>query len=126
MIKKIKSKKILYLIMAFGGLLAGFLNGLFGSGGGTIIVPFMEEVLDIDEHKSHATAILIIFVFTLISLFFYVKGGNINFKTAIPVSIGGVIGGFLGAKLLKKLSGKIIRIIFGSFMIAAAIRIFFK
>lgn len=108
-----------------GGLVTGFLNGLFGSGGGTVIVPFMEEVLNTDEHKSHATAILIIFCYTLVSLFFYAKGKKLDLALAVKVSLGGIAGGILGARLLKKLSGKAIRKIFGIFMIAAAVRMFF-
>lgn len=107
-----------------GGLVTGFLNGLFGSGGGTVIVPFMEEVLNTDEHKSH-TAILIIFCYTLVSLFFYAKGKKLDLALAVKVSLGGIAGGILGARLLKKLSGKAIRKIFGIFMIAAAVRMFF-
>ncbi len=117
--KIIKNKK---LLTAVGGLAAGFLNGLFGSGGGTVIVPFLEEFLDQDEHASHATAILIILCFTIISLFFYGYRNHLDYPLALTVSIGGVVGGFIGAKLLKKLSGNVIRKIFGSFMILAAIR----
>ena len=94
---------------AIGGIITGFLNGLFGSGGGTVVVPFMEEFLDIDEQKSHATAILIILSFTIISLFFYARQGNLDVSLSLKVSAGGVVGGVLGAKLLKRLSGKIIR-----------------
>ena len=61
-----KLKKHKSLLYAVGGLTAGFFNGLFGSGGGTIIVPFLEEFLDQDEHTSHATAILIILGFKII------------------------------------------------------------
>lgn len=111
-----------FLISAVGGVVAGFLNGLFGSGGGTVIVPFLEEFLDQDEHKAHATAILIILSFTIISLFFYGYRNHLPYELAIKTSVGGVVGGLLGAKLLKKLSGSWIRKIFGSFMILAAIR----
>ncbi len=110
------------LLSAMGGLVAGFLNGLFGSGGGTVIVPFLEEFLDQDEHKSHATAILIILAFTIVSLFFYGSRENFPYAVAFQASFGGVIGGLIGAKLLKKLSGSVIRKIFGGVMIAAAIR----
>ncbi len=109
-------------ISAIGGLGAGFLNGLFGSGGGTVIVPFLEKFLDQDEKHSHATAILIILGFTIVSLFFYGGRGHLDFALALKVSIGGVLGGFIGAKLLKKLSGGAIHKIFGACMIAAAIR----
>ena len=105
-----------------GGLLAGFFNGLFGSGGGTIIVPFLEEFLDQDEHTSHATAILIILFFSVVSLFFYGQKNYLNYSLAIYVSLGGVVGGLVGAKALKKLSGPTIRKIFGGFMLIAAVR----
>ena len=115
-----KSKKI--LINIFGGLLAGFLNGLFGSGGGTLIVPFMTEFLKIEEKKAHATAILVILSFSLISIIFYGINSMLNFKLALYTSFGGVLGGFLGAKLLSKFSDKIIRKVFGGFIIIAALK----
>ena len=39
------------------GLVTGFVNGLFGSGGGTLVVPAMERFLCVETHKAHATAI---------------------------------------------------------------------
>lgn len=114
-----------YVIYSVGGLLAGFLNGLFGSGGGTVIVPFLEECLNQEEHTSHATAILIILGFTIVSLFFYGFSGTLDIKLALWVSSGGVLGGFIGAKLLKKLTGPVIRKIFGAFMLVAAFRMVF-
>lgn len=120
--KKIKNRK---LICAIGGSISGFFNGLFGSGGGTVIVPFLEIFLKLDPKKSHATAILIIFVYTLVSLFFYGFSGQLDFFLALKVSSGGVIGGLIGAKLLNKLSFSAIHKIFGAFMIIAAIRMVF-
>ncbi len=114
-----RNKKVIAVV---GGLTAGFLNGLFGSGGGTVIVPFLEEFLDQDEHTSHATAILIILCFTIVSLFFYGRNGQLDYLLALKVSSGGVVGGFIGAKLLKKLSGNAIRKIFGVCMLVAAVR----
>lgn len=117
--KHFKNKK---LISVIGGLAAGFLNGLFGSGGGTVIVPFLEEFLEQDEHKAHATAIFIILCFTVVSLFFYGYRGGLSWRVALYASCGGVVGGFLGAKLLKKLSGPFLRKLFGAFMMIAAFR----
>ena len=50
------------------GLVTGFANGLFGSGGGTIVVPAMERFLGEEEHKAHATAIAVILPLSLLSL----------------------------------------------------------
>lgn len=122
-IKTSKKKRLLFC--AAGGIVAGFLNGLFGSGGGTIIVPFLETFLKVDPKKSHATAILIILGFTLVSLLFYGFSGTLDFSLALKVSVGGVIGGFLGAKLLGKLTFSAIHKIFGIFMMIAAVRMVF-
>ncbi len=118
-------KKKHSLICAAGGIISGFLNGLFGSGGGTVIVPFLEIFLKLDPKKSHATAILIIFIFTLVSLGFYGFSGRLDFSLALKVSIGGVLGGLIGAKFLNRLSFNSIHKIFGIFMIIAAVRMVF-
>lgn len=104
------------------GAVTGFANGLFGSGGGTIVVPCMERFLDIEEHKAHATAIAIILPLSLLSLAFYVWKTDVLWTVALYASLGGVVGGYIGAKLLNKLSGVWLHRIFGLFMIIAAVR----
>ena len=42
------------------GSFTGFINGLFGSGGGTLLVPILNNILGVEEHTSHATALAII------------------------------------------------------------------
>lgn len=104
------------------GLLAGIVNGLFGSGGGVIVVPALTAFFSFEQYKAHATAIAIILPITLVSSFFYIKGKYIDFNIAIWVAIGGIIGGFIGAVLLKKIPSRILRIAFGAFMLIAAAR----
>ena len=104
------------------GAITGFANGLFGSGGGTIVVPCMERFLNVEEHKAHATAIAIILPLSLLSIAFYIWKTDVLWSVALYASLGGVIGGFIGAKLLNKLSGIWLHRIFGIFMIVAAIR----
>lgn len=118
--KKLFKNKI--FLLTAGGFLAGFFNGLFGSGGGTVIVPFFEGFLEQEEHTSHATAILVILFFTIVSLFFYGGRNHLPYLLAVKTAAGGVLGGLFGAKLLKKLSGSVIRKIFGAFMLLAAAR----
>lgn len=108
------------------GIATGFANGLFGSGGGTILVPAMEKFLGLEEHKAHATAISIILPLSLISLGVYWWGENILWQTALFGGVGGVFGSFIGAKLLGKLSGVWLHRIFGGFMILAGIRMVFS
>lgn len=107
------------------GLVAGVLNGLFGAGGGSIAVPAMEIFLKTDEKKSHATAIAIILMLSAVSSFFYIRRGFFDFNLWIPVTIGGIAGGLAGAALLNKISKRLLKIIFGSLIMATAVKMFF-
>lgn len=110
------------IISAILGIITGFLNGLFGSGGGTILVPGLEKFLKFEEHKAHATAIAIILPLSILSTFIYLKDANLEYLKVIVISIGGMIGGYLGAKFLKKIPGKWLHKIFGLFMLIASWR----
>lgn len=107
------------------GVCVGFCNGLFGSGGGIIAVPAMEKLLGAEEHKAHATAIAVILPLTVVSLIPYIFKGFFDFTLAWQTSLGGIIGGVIGAVLLKKLSAPLLKKVFGVFIIAAAVRTWF-
>lgn len=104
------------------GLVTGFLNGLFGAGGGSVVVPAMEKFLDIDEKKSHSTAIAIILLMSLVSSATYIYRSYFDFKLWLFVSIGGIAGGFVGAKLLNKIPKKWLKIIFGAVICVTALK----
>lgn len=107
------------------GLLTGFFNGLFGSGGGTIVVPAMVFLLGVSEQKAHSTAIAVILPLSIISSYVYMQNHLVDWNLAFKVSIGGVIGGIIGAKILCRFSDNMLRKIFGVSMIVAAIRMVF-
>lgn len=106
------------------GIVTGFANGLFGSGGGTIVVPAMERFLNVEEHKAHATAIAVILPLSVLSLIIYLWKTDVAavWQLALWASAGGLAGGLVGAKLLAKVSGLWLHRIFGAFMLAAAVR----
>lgn len=105
------------------GLITGLANGLFGSGGGTIAVPAMILLLDAEDHAAHATAISIILPLTVVSAFFYITHQYVDWGLTLKVTIGGVSGGYIGAKLLNICPSNILRKIFAVFMILAAFRL---
>jgi len=104
------------------GIVTGVVNGLFGSGGGTIAVPAFERFLDMPTHKSHATVIALILPLSILSAFIYCREIDIEWSNVIAVSAGGIVGGYMGAAMLKKISSKWLNRIFGAFMIVAAVR----
>ena len=60
------------------------------------------------------------------SSFFYYKGNYIDWKLAILCAIGGTIGGYIGANILKKIPEKTMKIVFILFIIYAAYNMIFK
>lgn len=120
---KDKKKLTKYAIVGFA---TGICNGLFGSGGGTVAVPFMERLLGVEEHKAHATAIAIILPLTLISAGLYIYKGYFDFPLSWQTSLGGVAGGLMGAYLLKKVPSVWLKKIFGVFIMFSALRMVIK
>ena len=100
------------------GLVTGFANGLFGSGGGTIVVPAMERFLGEEEHKAHATAIAVILPLSLLSLGVYLwkadlgavwriafwasAGAALSERSCCSVSAGCGCTAFLGHSCLRR------------------------
>ena len=107
------------------GSFTGFLNGLFGSGGGTLLVPILNNILKVEEHKSHATALAVIIILSTTSSVIYISKGTYDIDLTVQAAIGSIIGGIIGAKLLSKITGKLLRIGFGVVMIIAAFRMVF-
>ncbi len=98
------------------GLLAGIISGLFSTGGGMILVPAFIYMLKINPTKARGTSVFCILPMVIVSSFFYFKGNFINWNEAILCAIGGAIGGFFGAKLLKKIPETTMKIIFTLFL----------
>lgn len=99
------------------GVLAGIVSGLFSTGGGMILVPAFIHLLELEDTKARGTSVFCILPMVVTSSFFYYKGNYINWKIAFLCAIGGSIGGYVGAKLLKKLPEKTLKIAFTIFLI---------
>lgn len=121
--KENKMPKIKIILL---GLCTGFLSGLFASGGGLIAVPGLIYFVKTEEKEARAIAIFSILPMVLTSMFFYNKAGNIDLRMGILCGIGGLIGGWTGANILKKISDKYLSLIFIIFLIWAAILTFIK
>lgn len=82
-----------------------------------ILVPAFVYLLHLESTKARGTSLCCILPMVLTSSFFYYKGNYIDWKIAIFCAIGGSIGGYIGAKLLKKISERILRIVFTIFLV---------
>lgn len=104
------------------GIVIGSLTGFFGSGGGILAVPFLENT-GLEPQNAHSTSIAITLPLSIISSFFYFNGGSLDISQALKYVPLGIIGALVGAKLLSKISGKLLRKIFAIVMIIAGVRL---
>ena len=125
-VKKRQNNRLKDVMICVGmGAISGAVNGLFGGGGGMIVVPMLSKFLRYEQKKSHATAILIILPLSIFSGLLYCVFGNFNFTVGLPVVVGVVVGGIIGALLLSKLSSKWVAVIFSVIMAIAGCKMLF-
>ena len=107
------------------GFCGGLVTGLFASGGGMILVPCFMYFLHMKDKTSRATAAFCILPWVIVSSFFYYKNNYFDFKIGIYCALGGILGGILGAKLLKKASTKYLQLLFLAFLCYASFKLIF-
>lgn len=117
-LKNLKYSKVYFYIV--GGI-TGIANGLFGSGGGMLSVPLLENT-GLEAKKAHASSIAITLPLSLISTAIYSIKGHINYSLALKFIPLGILGAIAGSWLLKRISNKILKKIFGIILIISGIR----
>ena len=118
-------KKKENLLMLLSGAFVGLVNGIFGGGGGMLVVPLLVALMKKNPKVAHATAIAVILPISLVSGILYVVFGNFDIRVGIPVTAGVLAGGIIGAFLLKKLPPKGVVVIFAVVMAAAGVKMLF-
>ena len=113
------NKKFKY---ALSGTAAGAANGLFGAGGGMILVPLLTRWAKLEDKKAFATSISIIAPLCIVSIVVYFLRGSLDFSAALPYLIGGFFGGLLGGKLFRKIPAKFLHKALGLIIIYGGIR----
>jgi len=115
------------LVFLIIGILAGVFSGLFGIGGGVIIVIGL-TLMGFSQQKAQGTSLgaLIIPVGILPGFLEYLRNGNLDLRVSLIMIIGLAIGSFFGAYMANKLSSIWLSRLFGAFLIFLAIRMIFK
>lgn len=110
------------IIKLLAGAFIGFVNGFWGGGGGMICVPLLLNVIKLPEKKAHATTLLIMLPLSIASLIVYYFSENLPIIDALKIGVGFLVGGVLGALLLKKISNIWLEIVFSVIIIAGGIK----
>ena len=78
--------------MLLAGLCAGAVNGLFGAGGGMVLVPLLTGLTDLQEEEVFPSSVAIILPLCLVSLTITALGPGVDFSLALPYLVGSALG----------------------------------
>ena len=116
---------IIFILLAVG-LLAGFLSGMVGIGGGIIIVPVLVYFLGYTQHQAQGTTLFMFLLpIGILGVMNYHKQGYVDYKTALIICSTFVFGSYFGSKLAISVDQKTIKQIFGVVIILLGAKMFF-
>ena len=106
------------VLLLFIGLAASGAAGLFGIGGGVIIVPALVYVLGFSLHNAIGTSLAILLPpVGLAAVIEYYRHGNVDLRSAIIVAAGLFLGAWISAYFANRVSSTSLRVAFGAFII---------
>lgn len=103
-----------------GGVVTGLLSGLFGVGGGFMIVPFLNQLNSVSMRNAVATSLVIISAISASGFSAHIATQSIDWQQLIYLSIGGVGGMLLGSLLARWLAGAYLQRLFAIVIVAMA------
>jgi uncharacterized membrane protein YfcA len=105
------------------GAVTGLTSGMFGVGGGIILVPILVILFKVNQHKAQATSLVVVALAAVTGAITYSLADSVSWL-AVPFLIaGGLVGTLLGTMAVKKVKDRILKLVFGVFLILVSIRI---
>src|SRR5215207_6545779 len=100
------------------GLAAGVLSGMFGIGGGVVIVPALTLLLSFDLNEATGTSLAALLMpVGIFAVLAYRRAGMLKFRIAVPVAIGLIFGAIVGAKIALSLPVPTLQQLYGVFLL---------
>lgn len=108
------------------GIAAGALSGLVGIGGGIVIVPLLVMFLGFSQQTAQGTTLAMLsFPVSFVGAYTYWQKGMVDWKIAILLCLGFVIGGYFGSKYAVSVSPYLLKKIFAVLLIVIAVKFLF-
>lgn len=107
----------------FLGLIIGFLGGILGGmgmGGGTLLIPLLTLFLGVCQKEAQAISLVTFVCMAGFAIFVHFKNGLVSIKEGIMLMITGVVAAIFMALLVQNISGGVLKILFGVFLICIA------
>lgn len=113
-------------ILILIGLAAGVLSGMFGIGGGVIMVPALVLFMGMSQHNAQGTSIgLMLLPIGILAAYNYYREGNLNIKFGLVIAAAFVIGGYFGSKVSLGVNEGLLKRLFGILMLLLSLKIIF-
>ncbi len=105
------------------GLVAGVLSGIFGIGGGIVIVPTLVLAFGLTQKTATGTSLAALLLpVGLLAVLTYYRAGEVNVRVAGYLAAGMVVGTFIGARFTQSLPDVLIKRLFGVLLLYIAVR----
>jgi uncharacterized membrane protein YfcA len=104
------------------GAAAGVVSGLFGVGGGIVLVPYLVLVRGWGQKQAQATSLVMVAMAATAGLVQYALVGDVVWAAAAAVLVGGLIGAMIGSALVTRLQTWVLQVGFSLLLISAAVR----
>jgi uncharacterized protein len=105
------------------GVVAGLLSGLFGVGGGIVLVPLLVLVVGLDPRRAAATSLAAVIPIAVFGLLGYAVRGQVDWVLGLFISLGALLGTLLGTRLLARLPERRLMFGFSTLLLLVAIRL---
>ena len=112
------------IILLTCGLIAGYLSGLIGIGGGVIILPFLVCFVGLPIHTAIGTSLLVIAPTALIAAITHFKAGKVDVTYALIILSVSLIAAVFGAKTAIRLPADVIRKSVAIILLLVSIKMF--
>lgn len=107
------------LVGALGGLLAG----VFGVGGGIVMVPLFVLFLGLDQRTAVTTSLLAIIPISVLGALGYATGGSVDWVAGLVIGLGSIVGGQIGVRLLPYVPVPALQVGFAAMLLYSAYRL---
>ncbi|MGH8927044.1 MAG: sulfite exporter TauE/SafE family protein [Acidimicrobiia bacterium] len=107
------------------GVFAGMLSGLFGVGGGIMVVPALVSFMSMDQRLAQGTSLVAVAPMGLAGMIGYAVSDSVDWTVALLLLAGSTVGTFVGTKLLRSLPIKILQGSFAALLVLTALRMVF-
>ncbi|HEY9555955.1 MAG TPA: sulfite exporter TauE/SafE family protein [Acidimicrobiales bacterium] len=111
--------------IAVVGVLAGFTSGLFGVGGGIVMVPGLVLVAGFPQKLATGTSLSAIIPISVAGIAGYASDGEVDWVVAACVTCGAVVGALVGTRLLVRISAPLLQLLFAGAMLAGGAKLLF-